>query len=65
MENIGNPLALFFDYKLPIFFCTGGLLEVQFAYFQMKIDDTLNFIYSAQPNLYTITYNVMLVDSYI
>ena len=26
------------------------LLEVQFAYFQMNIDDTLDFIYSAQPS---------------
>ena len=51
MGNLGNPLALFFDYNLPIFFCTGGLLEVQFAYFQMNIDDTLDFIHSAQPNV--------------
>ena len=50
MGNLGNPLALFFDYKLPIFFCTGGLLEVQFAYFQDRLDDTLNWIYSAHSN---------------
>ena len=47
MGNIGNPLALFFDYKLQI---PGGLLEVQFAYFQDRLDDTLNWIHSAHSN---------------
>ena len=39
-----------FDYKLPFFF-TGGLLEVQFAYFQDRLDDTLNWIYSAHSSI--------------